>query len=177
MLHLVSFIVLLYRMKTQKSCRGVSLKTQVLFLITFCCRYLDLFFSFVSVYNTLMKIFFISATATTVYWMVSSCPPTCINLSVICIDSSVTSVTSIRPLHPSIHPSIHPLHPFIHPSTSKRPRMDLYLYPSVCICMYACIYLFIYLSIYLPTYPSNSLSICPSIHPSIYLPIYLPTNI
>ena len=30
-------------------------------------RYLDLFWSFVSVYNTLAKIFFISATAYTVY--------------------------------------------------------------------------------------------------------------
>ena len=40
MLHLLSFIIMLYRMKTQRSCRGVSLKTQILFLIVFCCRYL-----------------------------------------------------------------------------------------------------------------------------------------
>jgi len=40
MLHLLSFIVMLYRMKTQRSCRGVSLKSQILFLIVFCCRYL-----------------------------------------------------------------------------------------------------------------------------------------
>jgi ER lumen protein retaining receptor len=71
MLHLISFLVLMFRMRTQRSCRGVSLKTQLLFLLVFCCRYLDLFFYFVSVYNTLMKIFFISATATIVYWMVS----------------------------------------------------------------------------------------------------------
>mmetsp|Transcript_32000 Transcript_32000/g.75397 ORF Transcript_32000/g.75397 Transcript_32000/m.75397 type:complete len:228 (+) Transcript_32000:199-882(+) len=69
MLHLISFIVLLFRMRTQRSCRGVSLKTQILFLVVFSCRYLDLFFSFISLYNTMMKIFFISATATTVYWM------------------------------------------------------------------------------------------------------------
>ena len=42
MLHLLSFIVMLYRMKTQRSCRGVSLKSQILFLIVFCCRYLVL---------------------------------------------------------------------------------------------------------------------------------------
>lgn len=40
MLHLLSFIVMLYRMKTQRSCRGVSLKSQILFLVVFCCRYL-----------------------------------------------------------------------------------------------------------------------------------------
>ena len=40
MLHLLSFIVMLYRMKTQRSCRGVSLKSQILFLTVFCCRYL-----------------------------------------------------------------------------------------------------------------------------------------
>jgi hypothetical protein len=39
---LLSFIVMLYRMKTQRSCRGVSLKSQILFLIVFCCRYLVL---------------------------------------------------------------------------------------------------------------------------------------
>ena len=31
---------MLYRMKTQRSCRGVSLKSQILFLVVFCCRYL-----------------------------------------------------------------------------------------------------------------------------------------
>ena len=40
MLHLLSFIVMLYRMRSQRSCRGVSLKSQILFLIVFCCRYL-----------------------------------------------------------------------------------------------------------------------------------------
>jgi hypothetical protein len=40
MLHLLSFVIMLYRMKTQRSCRGVSLKSQILFLVVFCCRYL-----------------------------------------------------------------------------------------------------------------------------------------
>ena len=75
MLHLISFLVLLFRIRTQRSCRGVSLKTQLLFLIVFCCRYLDLFFSYISLYNTVMKIFFIAATATTVYWMVWTTAP------------------------------------------------------------------------------------------------------
>mmetsp|Transcript_26143 Transcript_26143/g.38409 ORF Transcript_26143/g.38409 Transcript_26143/m.38409 type:complete len:228 (-) Transcript_26143:91-774(-) len=71
MLHLLSFIVMLYRMKTQRSCRGVSLKSQILFLVVFCCRYLDLLFSFISLYNTLMKMFFIGATAAIVFWMMT----------------------------------------------------------------------------------------------------------
>jgi ER lumen protein retaining receptor len=70
MLHLLSFIVLIHRIKGARSCRGVSLKTQILFLVVFCCRYLDLLFSFISIYNTVMKIFFIAATAIVVYWMV-----------------------------------------------------------------------------------------------------------
>jgi hypothetical protein len=32
----------------------------------------DLFFSFISLYNTMMKVFFISATATIVFWMTVS---------------------------------------------------------------------------------------------------------
>jgi ER lumen protein retaining receptor len=36
-------------------------------LITFCLRYMDLFMYFVSAYNTLMKIFFITSTALIIY--------------------------------------------------------------------------------------------------------------
>lgn len=46
---------------------GVSLKTQELFLIVFCCRYLDLFFRFISLYNSVMKILYIAATAAIVH--------------------------------------------------------------------------------------------------------------
>jgi len=35
----------------------------------FCVRYLDLFMYFISMYNTLMKIFFISSTAFIIYLM------------------------------------------------------------------------------------------------------------
>ena len=40
----------------------------------------DLLFSFISLYNTLMKIFFIGATATIVFWMVcaSACVCVCV---------------------------------------------------------------------------------------------------
>ncbi|KAJ3170432.1 endoplasmic reticulum retention protein [Irineochytrium annulatum] len=41
----------------------ISFKTQALYLLVFVTRYLDLFFKFHSVYNTLMKIFFIASSA------------------------------------------------------------------------------------------------------------------
>lgn len=46
---------------------GISFKTQVLYLAVFVTRYLDVLFHFVSVYNTFMKIFFIT-TASVVVW-------------------------------------------------------------------------------------------------------------
>ncbi len=48
---------------------GISCKTQEIYLIVFCVRYLDLFMYFVSLYNTFMKIFFIGATAFIIYLM------------------------------------------------------------------------------------------------------------
>lgn len=48
---------------------GLSCKTQEIYLIVFCMRYIDLFMYYISLYNTLMKIFFISATAFIVYMM------------------------------------------------------------------------------------------------------------
>ena len=44
-------------------------RSQVLFLIVFITRYLDLFTNFISVYNTAMKIFFLASSAGTVYLM------------------------------------------------------------------------------------------------------------
>jgi hypothetical protein len=46
---------------------GISLKTQELFLIVFCCRYLDLFFRFISLYNSVMKVLYIGSTAAMVH--------------------------------------------------------------------------------------------------------------
>ena len=48
---------------------GISCKTQEVYLLVFCVRYVDLFMYFVSMYNTCMKIFFISSTATIIYLM------------------------------------------------------------------------------------------------------------
>lgn len=48
---------------------GISGKSQILFAITYISRYLDLVTTFVSVYNTVMKLIFISASLATLYLM------------------------------------------------------------------------------------------------------------
>jgi len=46
---------------------GVSGKSQILFALTFTTRYLDVFVTFISFYNVIMKIIFIVLSYTTVY--------------------------------------------------------------------------------------------------------------
>lgn len=48
---------------------GLSCKTQEIYLMVFLIRYMDLFMYFISVYNTVMKIFFITSTAFIIYMM------------------------------------------------------------------------------------------------------------
>eukprot|EP00758_Cryptobia_borreli_P004204 Tbor_TRINITY_DN4238_c1_g2::TRINITY_DN4238_c1_g2_i1::g.23850::m.23850/K10949/KDELR; ER lumen protein retaining receptor len=60
MLHLAAILILLSKMLRQRSAAGISLKTQFLFALVFSTRYLDLFFVFISLYNTIMKIFFLA---------------------------------------------------------------------------------------------------------------------
>ena len=55
------------RLRVSKSAVGISLKTQELFLIVFVTRYLDLFTTFYSVYNSVMKIAYIASTALIIY--------------------------------------------------------------------------------------------------------------
>lgn len=59
MLHLAAIVVLLAKMLKTRSAAGISLKSMELFALVFVTRYLDLFVSFLSLYNTSMKIFFI----------------------------------------------------------------------------------------------------------------------
>jgi ER lumen protein retaining receptor len=56
MCHLFSFLVLLLKINVSKSVKGVSLKTQELYALVFVCRYLDLFWNFISYYNSVMKV-------------------------------------------------------------------------------------------------------------------------
>ena len=65
--HLLAIVLLLMKIWKTRSCAGISGKSQILFLVVFVSRYLDLFISFISLYNTVMKLFFISSAAGTVY--------------------------------------------------------------------------------------------------------------
>ncbi|XP_067671334.1 ER lumen protein-retaining receptor 2 isoform X1 [Haliotis asinina] len=69
MSHLLAIILLLLKMWKTRSCAGISGKSQILFALVFTSRYLDLFTSFISIYNTAMKIFFLSSSFFTVYLM------------------------------------------------------------------------------------------------------------
>ena len=67
MCHVMSILVLLLRLRISKNAIGVSIKTQELYLIVFVTRYLDLFTTYYSLYNSFMKILYISATAYIIY--------------------------------------------------------------------------------------------------------------
>jgi len=68
-LHLISFVIIIYKIIKDKSCKGVSAKTFEIYLLVFCSRYLDLFMYFISFYNTTMKLLFIGASAFILYLM------------------------------------------------------------------------------------------------------------
>jgi ER lumen protein retaining receptor len=69
MSHLLAIVLLLLKMWKTRSCAGISGKSQILFALVFCTRYLDLFTTFISAYNSVMKLFFISSSLFTVYLM------------------------------------------------------------------------------------------------------------
>lgn len=65
--HVISIVLLILRLRVSKNANGISMKTQELYLLVFVTRYLDLFTTFYSLYNTLMKIMYISATIYILY--------------------------------------------------------------------------------------------------------------
>ncbi|KAH7334767.1 ER lumen protein retaining receptor [Rhizoctonia solani] len=70
MSHLASILILLHKIQTTRSSRGISFKTQALYVAVFLTRYIDLLtFHFVSFYNTFMKIFFIASSIYILYLM------------------------------------------------------------------------------------------------------------
>lgn len=74
--HMVSCGILLYSIEANRSINGISLKTNLLYLLVFVIRYVDLLYKFFSIYNTFMKLFFIGTSAYTVYLMVKKYPQT-----------------------------------------------------------------------------------------------------
>jgi len=69
LLHLLSILILLRKIKLLKSCHGISLKSQELYLLVFVTRYLDLFYNFISLYNTVMKLVFLTSSFAVIYLM------------------------------------------------------------------------------------------------------------
>jgi len=67
--HLASILILLQKIQSTRSCRGLSFKTQALYTTVFIARYLDLVYRWVSLYNFFMKIFFISTSVYILYLM------------------------------------------------------------------------------------------------------------
>jgi len=67
--HLAAIVILLLKIWKTRSCAGISGRSQMLFALVFITRYLDLFTSFISVYNTVMKCFFLVSSMGTVYLM------------------------------------------------------------------------------------------------------------
>ncbi|XP_076163732.1 ER lumen protein-retaining receptor [Ptiloglossa arizonensis] len=69
MSHLLAIIILLLKIWKTRSCAGISGKSQILFAIVYTMRYLDLVTTYISAYNTLMKIFFIATSYAIVFLM------------------------------------------------------------------------------------------------------------
>eukprot|EP00922_Rhytidocystis_sp_ex-Travisia-forbesii_P062168 GHVS01092033.1.p1 GENE.GHVS01092033.1~~GHVS01092033.1.p1 ORF type:complete len:224 (-),score=9.28 GHVS01092033.1:339-1010(-) len=69
MLHVASILCLLWKLRKSKNCVGISCRMQEIYAIVFCCRYLDLLYQFVGLYNSAMKIIFIVSTFYLVYLM------------------------------------------------------------------------------------------------------------
>uniref|UniRef100_A0A224YSR3 ER lumen protein-retaining receptor n=1 Tax=Rhipicephalus zambeziensis TaxID=60191 RepID=A0A224YSR3_9ACAR len=67
--HLLAIIILLLKIWRTRSCSGISGKSQILFSITYTARYLDLFTTFVSPYNSVMKVVFLATSYGTLYLM------------------------------------------------------------------------------------------------------------
>jgi len=65
--HYAAIVTIFLKIVTSKSCKGISGKTQILYLLVFLTRYIDIFFNFISLYNTGIKIFFILSSITNIY--------------------------------------------------------------------------------------------------------------
>ncbi|KAI0753200.1 ER lumen protein retaining receptor [Daedaleopsis nitida] len=74
--HLASIFILLQKIQSTRSCRGISFKTQALYATVFIARYIDLFYEWVSLYNFGMKIFFIGSSCYILYLMKVKYRPT-----------------------------------------------------------------------------------------------------
>ena len=78
-LHFLSYIIIISKILLTNSSKGVSCKTQEIFLVVFLTRYLDLFMYFISIYNTAIKIINIFTTLYIIYLIRLRSPINCVN--------------------------------------------------------------------------------------------------
>jgi ER lumen protein retaining receptor len=75
--HVVAIFLLGIKIQKTRSCSGLSLKSQLLYLLVYLSRYLDVFNGIINFlripnlirYNTIMKILFLSSQSAIVYYM------------------------------------------------------------------------------------------------------------
>ncbi len=67
MLHFASFVLIINQIRKTKTVQELSYRTQEIYFVVFCFRYMDLFLYYVSLYNTTFKLLFISATSYLIY--------------------------------------------------------------------------------------------------------------
>lgn len=91
--HLASILILIHKIQTSRSARGISFKSQVLYSIVFVTRYLDIFTEN-SFYRFVMKCFFIGSSLYIVYLM---------RVKFRCVARGDLSVRSMTPTDPFIN--------------------------------------------------------------------------
>ncbi|KAF9228457.1 ER lumen protein retaining receptor [Gyrodon lividus] len=74
--HLASIFIIVQKIQTTRSCRGISFKTQALYVLVFLTRYMDLFTRWISLYNSVMKVFFLASSCYILYLMKHRFRPT-----------------------------------------------------------------------------------------------------
>lgn len=68
--HVVSIYFLLTKVQGSKSVAGISLKTQILYMVVYVTRYLDIFYApWSSMYNLVLKFLYLGTTGYTIYLM------------------------------------------------------------------------------------------------------------
>lgn len=85
LVHILSIVLLLHKIRTHRSCSGmsclyhietlfrvigISLKTQLLYAAVFTSRYLDLFTNYLWIYNIVLKVLFLTTSYATIYLIV-----------------------------------------------------------------------------------------------------------
>ncbi|XP_002132358.2 ER lumen protein-retaining receptor-like [Drosophila pseudoobscura] len=63
--HVLAIVILLHKIWKSRSCAGISGKSQILFALVYFMRYLDIMTSYVSFYNSTMKLLFLGTSGAT----------------------------------------------------------------------------------------------------------------